>query len=62
MDYTPLAVGIGLVSGLGSYLLARYLSRRRREDKARREQAERLARSSRQVRRAEARRRGTGKQ
>ncbi len=52
MDVGPIAIVVGLISGLVSFLIGRWLSRNRREKKAQEQCAVVESGQSRQVRRA----------
>ncbi len=56
MEIGPIAIVVAAVSGLISFVVARWLSRSRREKKAKQQQAAADAKQSRQVRRARQRR------
>jgi len=57
MDFGPVGIFVLVVTSAASFLLARWLSKRRRDSKRERERQAREASDSRQVRRARARRR-----
>jgi type II secretory pathway pseudopilin PulG len=52
MEVGPIAIAVALISGFASFLIGRWLSRNRREKKARQQRAAVEAGQSRQVRRA----------
>ncbi len=57
MDFGPVGIFVLVVTSAASFLLARWLSKRRRDKRSERERQGREASESRQVRRARARRR-----
>jgi Flp pilus assembly protein TadB len=57
MDFGPVGIFVLVVTSAASFLLARWLSKRRRDSKRERERRAREASDSRQVRRARERRR-----
>ncbi|MGK6307030.1 hypothetical protein [Variovorax sp. DT-64] len=57
MDFGPVGIFVLVVTSAASFLLARWLSKRRRDSKRERERQAREASDSRQVRRARERRR-----
>ena len=58
MEIGPIAIVVAVISGLASFFVARWLSRSRREKKAKQRQATAQATETRQVRRARQRRGG----